>query len=296
LMRNGHAASLAGRAIKYVHSPEFDHPDAESLIFTDTPCDDVAAAPRKPPSGLPPYLAQLYRLPLLTSGQERDYFRRMNFLLHRAEKARVLLDADHATERELDHIETLLSRAMHFRNLIMQGNLRLVVSVAKKHLRSSVRMDLFELVSEGNMALMRAVAAFDVDRGNRFSTYATWTLMRHFNRALSTESGYQDRYRSGSETFWTIADDDRVDQPSDSIEVSEAENVLQGVLDELNPREREVLTLRYGLDRGQPQTLREVSDSVNLSRERIRQIERAALDKLRGALDQRGLDVALLSG
>jgi RNA polymerase sigma factor (sigma-70 family) len=118
--------------------------------------------------------------------------------------------------------------------------------------------------------------------------------MRHFGRALSDESGRCDRYRTGLETVWTITDDSGAIDPVEDIGDREAECVLQAVLDDLCPRERDILTRRYGLADDEPQTLREVSDSVNLSRERVRQIEKQALSKLRGELDRRGVSAAIL--
>src|SRR5262249_42080397 len=124
LVHRGRAAHWSAARIKYIYAPEFDHPEAQRLIFTDTPDCAVAADCVDPPPDLPAYLRDLYRTPLLTAAQERDLFRRMNFLLHRAELARRLLDPSDASTDALDHIEALIQQAVEFKNRIIQANLR----------------------------------------------------------------------------------------------------------------------------------------------------------------------------
>ncbi|MBA2707383.1 MAG: RNA polymerase subunit sigma-70, partial [Gemmatimonadaceae bacterium] len=96
--------------------------------------------------------------------------------------ARRRLDPELARARDLAELESHLKRATETRNDIIRANLRLVVSIARRHLRGS--LPLMELVSEGTMTLMRAVDSFDVHRGHKFSTYATLALMKGFARCV----------------------------------------------------------------------------------------------------------------
>src|SRR5436309_1719473 len=134
------------------------------------------------PRDLPPYLQVLYRTPLLTPANERALFLKFNFRKFQFVQARRRLEPQFARVRELSAMEGYLRRAIETKNEIIRANLRLVVSVARKHLRPG--LNLMELISEGNLTLMRAVEGFDVHRGHKFSTYATLALMKGFARTV----------------------------------------------------------------------------------------------------------------
>src|SRR5581483_3907336 len=141
---------------------------------------------RRAPEGLPPYLAGLYDDPLLTREQEAHLFRKMNYLKYRASKVREQIDPARARTADLDEVERLQEEALAVKNQIIRANLRLVVSIAKRHVGPS--NNFFELVSDGNMSLIRAVEKFDFSRGNKFSTYASWAIMKNFARTIPEEN------------------------------------------------------------------------------------------------------------
>ena len=86
----------------------------------------------------------------------------------------------------MDRIDRLAEESLRTKNQIVQANLRLVVSIAKRHVTASE--DFFGLVSDGNMSLIRAVEKFDYSRGNKFSTYASWAIMKNFARTIPDSS------------------------------------------------------------------------------------------------------------
>ena len=94
----------------------------------------------------------------------------------------------------MDHIEELYDEAVATKNQIIRANLRLVVSIAKRHVGPAE--NFFELVSDGNMSLIRAVEKFDFARGNKFSTYASWAIMKNFARTIPDENRHHDRFRT----------------------------------------------------------------------------------------------------
>ena len=94
----------------------------------------------------------------------------------------------------MDQIEQLYEQAVKTKNRIVQANLRLVVSIAKRHVGTCD--DFFSLVSDGNISLMRAVDKFDYARGNKFSTYATWAVIRNFARTIPDEFKHRERFRT----------------------------------------------------------------------------------------------------
>ena len=112
---------------------------------------------------------------------------------------------DRPKRRLMDRIENLYEESVATKNQIISANLRLVVSIAKRYIGPAE--DFFELVSDGNLSLIRAVEKFDVSRGNRFSTYATWAIMKNFARTIPAVLRHRDRFRtSHSEVFSTTED------------------------------------------------------------------------------------------
>ena len=98
---------------------------------------------------------------------------------------------------------------MATKNQIVRANLRLVVSIAKRHVAPD--QNFFELVSDGNMSLMRAVEKFDFARGNKFSTYASWAIMKNFARTIPDEHRHRDRFRTSQAEMFAATQDHRGD-------------------------------------------------------------------------------------
>ena len=174
------------------------------------PADGKGPRRTKAPKGLPPYLASLYEVPLLSREQEAHLFRKMNYLKYQANQLRERIDPTRAKTADLDEIERLQEEALAVKNQIIRANLRLVVSIAKRHVGPS--NNFFELVSDGNMSLIRAVEKFDYARGNKFSTYASWAIMKNFARTIPEENYRRDRFVTGHEEMFEAAADNRTDE------------------------------------------------------------------------------------
>lgn len=276
------AGQLASRPIEYIYNPQFDLPNADEIILTPQPAAAQGpSAPARPADNATSgYLQSLYDVPLLSAAQERDLFRRLNYLKHKADHLRRRIDMNHVRSAELKHIESLLLSANMIKNQIVRANLRLVVSISRKHLRGP--QDLLELTSDGNVSLMRAVEKFDYSRGYRFSTYASWAIMRNFARSVPKEKYQLNHFATGNDEILDIASSMARHDPAE-LNLSELRESLDSLLARLTPRERSVLIDHYGLDRdGQGRTLDEMGKNMGLSKERVRQIEMKALAKLRG--------------
>ena len=251
-------------------------------------------------------------------------------------------------ERELELAKRISEGDERAKQELMEANLRLVVSIAKKHTNRGLK--LLDLIQEGNIGLMKAVEKFESNKGFKFSTYATWWIRQAITRAIADqgrtiripvhmietinkikkasrihlqETGKEptadylaktvempvEKVKNilemnqdpisletpvGSEYDSEIGDfveDDKFLNPHEATVRSVLKEKLDEVLKkELNEREEQVLRLRYGLDDGAPKTLEEVGKIFEVTRERIRQIEVKAINKLKNIKKKKGLE------
>ncbi|MFO0901420.1 MAG: sigma-70 family RNA polymerase sigma factor [Pirellulales bacterium] len=281
------ARRIAELPLDFIPSAEFTRKGALERIMAEMPPTVEDGRRSRPPAGLPPYLASLYDVPLLTREQEAHLFRQFNFLKFRANALRGELDMERPRGSQMDEIERLYHEAVRVKNQLVQANLRLVVSIAKRHVTPSD--DFFSLVSDGNMSLIRAVEKFDYSRGNKFSTYATWAIMKNYARSIPEENKQRDRFRTSQEEMFQVAEDVRSDQWEREREQGNLEQQISRMLTKLDDREQKIIMRRFGLSSDlQPLTLQEVGEEIGVTKERVRQIEARALSKLRqAAADER---------
>ncbi len=278
--------------LDYVDNPTFAqvHEKQERAILGPLPRDDQPVKKPRIPSGLPPYLASLYEVPLLSREQEMHLFRKMNYLKYKASKLREELDPTRPRTSLMDEIDRLYDAAVATKNEIISANLRLVVSIAKRHV--GPMENFFELVSDGNISLIRAVEKFDFARGNKFSTYASWAIMKNFARTIPDEYRFRDRFRTSHAEMFATAEDARTDQLEQESAQIQREAQVEKILERLDEREQKIIISRFGLNRGrEPRTLKEVGAELGVTKERIRQIEARALSKLRKAVQEEKIEV-----
>ena len=276
-------SKLFDRPIDYVPCRQFLRADAERLA-TVPPADAAVPLERSgcdvpKGSGMTPYVASLYQTRLLTRDEEQFYFRRMNWLKFRAATARGRLDRRRAGSRQIDQIEAWLAEAEAVRTVLVTANLRLVVSIAKKFVDASNSFE--ELVSDGNVALMRAVEKFNFALGNRFSTYATYAIQRHFFRMSHKGRQQRNRFVTSDEALKDRASDTSESPYCSSEQIGTLKELFAGFLGDLEPRERQIVVARFGFDGKPPRTFRELGSAMGVCKERIRQIQTRAMDKLR---------------
>jgi RNA polymerase sigma factor (sigma-70 family) len=228
---------------------------------------------------LPPYLQDLYRTPLLSPARERALFLKLNFHKYEFVAARRKIEPHSARARDLNLLESIRRRIAEVKNQIVRANLRLVVSVARKHLRPG--LSLMELISDGNLTLIRTVDSFDTHKGNRFSTYATFALMKGFARSVPQMLARGHEAIAGDAVLGALPDR----RESRMVAQVVSRDEVHQLLSRLEPRERDIIAAHYGLTEGQPATYEQVGSRMGLSKQRVRQIEQAALAKLRVVQD-----------
>lgn len=281
--------------IDFMGNADFSETSIEQSLFTDErllPISSEELQRVKTPD-LPAHLARLCETKLLTPAEEVETFRRMNFLRYKANQLRAELKENESSDSAklqlanswvLRRIEALLKASDWYRDRLVKSNMRLVISIVKKFVNGHNGFD--DLLSDGIIALMRAVDKFDVGLGYRFSTYATQVVRRNsYRRVMEKQKERQRVTLSVHDPGIDISDEHR------SSGMSEARwEALRGrlstMLDKLDRREKLIIRARFSLGgHRNVQTLQKLADRLGVSKERIRQLEKRALDKLRDMAD-----------
>ena len=133
---------------------------------------------------------------------------------------------------------------------------------------------------------------FDYARGNKFSTYASWAIMKNYARTIPGEHRQRDRYRTSYDEMFNVTEDNRSNQYAQESAHATRVAQINRILKLLDDREQKIIRSRFGLDhKHEPQTLKEVGAEMGVTKERIRQIEARALNKLRKAVEEQKLDI-----
>lgn len=265
-------------AIRFVHSSEFEAADADERILGSSVSPSTTLPKSKIPVDVPGHLRHLWEIPLLTVQQEPDLFRRMNYLKYRA--TQTLAQNGDPTASEISVADADLRAAQEVRDYIVQANMRLVVSLARRY--QSNLMSLDDLISTGNLTLMKAVERFDYSRGFRFSTYATHSIRRDFFRAAGRRQKNQDREQPTPSEMLSDSLPSREAPVDGSDEALPPAELLHLVDRYLPARERMIVRKRYGLNEdGRSYTLRDLADEMGVSKERVRQLQMRAVNRLR---------------
>jgi len=288
------AQHLLERPLDYIYHPSFDDAALEAEILGRMPDQEAYDAKRqemKVPKDVPPELSSLYETPLLNKEQEQHLFRKMNYLKHKASQLRNVLDPARARIQDLKEIEDLQEESNRIKDTLINANMRLVVSIAKRH--SGQTENFFELLSDGNMSLIRAVEKFDFGRGFKFSTYASWAIMKNFARSIPEEKHRRERYVTGTEEMFASAPDSRTDEQECLATAEQAAHRVNRLMEYLEPREREIIRMRAGLDDGNAKamTLEEIGQRLGITKERVRQLNVRIMNKLRTIAREQKMDL-----
>jgi len=276
--------------IKFVGHPDFDDPTATAEILGPMPGPvGRGKGPRQARARevLPLSDADYQDSTFLTREQEVHLFRKMNFLKYQAAQLQEANNPSGARSADLERVEELLREAGAIRNRIIRSYIGLVVFLVKK--RVGPCQDFFDLVSEGNVALIQASERFDYGRGTRFSTYATWAIINDFARRIPRDRSRRVRFATGREDLLQDLTDHRDRGRADTIDQEQSRYMIREMLDSLNGREQTIIVRRFGLA-GDKQTLVQVGRELGISKERVRQLETRALDKLRTFAEVQKLD------
>ncbi len=225
----------------------------------------------------------------LSADEEATLFCRMNYLKHRADRLRRTITKDNCPPDTLDAIERLLDESTRLRNYLVQVFSKLAASVARQYSNTEFRVD--ELLSEAHLTLLRCVEIFDAERGYRFSTYATNAIRHNLNRYISRQHKLRQSTREYVATDGIPAPEG--DNPRGrEREYSDRISRITKWIRQLDSREQTIVKSRFGLTQAPEKvTLQSLADQLGLSRERIRQLEIRALEKLRAMARQTAVEL-----
>lgn len=276
--------------VDYIYNAEFDERDREAEFVGPMPLEEEffgKVKAMRPPKDVEAHMAHLYERPLLSREQEAHLFRKMNYLKHRLNQCQQALDPIRARVQDLREMEDYRLQIQYVRDLLIECNQRLVHNLATKHLQPGQSLD--ELKSDANISLMRAVEKFDYGRGNKFSTYATWAIMKNFARSIPGENTRRSRYVTGHEDLFESKADIRTDEQEVLATADAAKSRVNRLLEYLDPRTRDVIRMRIGLNGNEEMTLEQIGQHFGITKERVRQINVRGMKQLRErALEEDG--------
>ena len=281
-------ANRGGQApITYIPSDSFDgnlsfEPPADAFLSQIEEGATCASTPSE--QGLPAHYARMCATPLLEVEQERQLFWRMNYCKFLASKS---ANGDQQLKQDL------LQRAERIRNYLIQANTRLVMSIARKFADDRNAFD--DLLSQGITSLFQAVDKFDCQRGYRFSTYATCAVRRDLYRMVMGRKRDSQRFATGTSEALDSTTDTHGELPESRYAYwKQLSGTLDRLLSQLDPRERFILEVRFGLNEteGKP-SYSHLGQKLGISKERVRQLANRAIDKLRKSDPEHRLEAFL---
>ena len=224
---------------------------------------------------------------LMKAPEEKLMFLRFNYSKFRLQRLQKKLLKDGIDKETAEEFLEWHRRFEHFREYLVRTNLALVLAMAKRTRLGET--DFAEIVSEGNMALLRAVDKFNVERGFKFSTYACRAILKAFSRTAMKSSRHKSRFPVEFEP--DLEKSDWSDRKRDMVEedcVDELKQIVDRNLAELSDVEQTVIRRRFNWQQQEenPLTLEEVGKIIGVTKERVRQIQNKALLKIRNVMEE----------
>ncbi|MDH7599098.1 MAG: sigma-70 family RNA polymerase sigma factor [Sedimentisphaerales bacterium] len=296
LINQRRALALMARRIQYVPSPEFEDPAIREQIISEAielPSEqpDLGRLPDSTPGSevLPAYIRLLKHAQPILASLETRLFRRYNCLKYMAVRCRQAIKLSNPSGSLLSQAEAYLAQADSIERALVAGYLRLVVAIASKHATDEAQFA--DLVSKGNYALITAIQEFDYTKGIRFARQTALNIAKEYAKTSGREIEITRRRAASIASMQMYL--------RDSADLVAVERARQGLMEvihrELDQRQQYVIMNHFGLAQAGPKrkgkTLQQIGQELGVSKERVRQIELVALQRLRRSLSPEQFDL-----
>lgn len=284
---------LLTEPMHYVDHPDFHKRGIERRLFGGGTKLESPSSTRfvETPDSVSDAIAAGERVPTLTAEQERHLFCRYNYARKRASDILAEFAGKRLTASATRRLLAWGHRVLSARSAVVRINMPLVLAMAKRTRLTNI--DFNEMVSEGNMALLRSVEKFDCSRGFKFSTYSCRAILKSFSRVAMRASRYRGTFPTEFDP--AMERSDHLERKRSDVEedcVDELKQILLRNVAGLSDVERTVINERFAIGRptvgegAGPKTLEQVGHIIGVTKERVRQIQNNALKKIRTALEE----------
>lgn len=271
----------------FMDSPVFQQKNIETELFAENAEPALPMTSWYQPTRDDPENALTGTPQLMSAKEERLMFLRFNYCKLRLEKLQRKIKRDGLTRATAEEFVDWNRRFEHYREYLTRTNLALVLAMAKRTRLGDV--DFAEVVSEGNMALLRAVDKFSIDRGFKFSTYACRAILKAFSRTAMKSSRHKSHFPVEFEPEMEKSDwgDKRRDMVKEDC-IDELKTIVDRNLADLSSIEQTVIKRRFNWKESDesPLTLEEVGKIIGVTKERVRQIQNKALAKIKVVMEE----------
>ena len=286
LMRQRVETLFATENYAFMDSPQFKNRGIEKELFGEDHEPELPLTSWYAPTRDEAVEGSTSSPTLMKPAEEKLMFLRFNYSKCKLSKLKAKIERDGLTRETGETFLEWHRKFEHFREYLTRTNLALVLAMAKRTRLGDV--DFAEVVSEGNMALLRAVDKFNVERGFKFSTYACRAILKAFSRTALKSSRYKTRFPVEFEPDYEKSD--WTDRRRDAVQedcVDELKQIVDRNLAELSDVEQTVIRRRFNWEQSDesPLTLEEVGQIIGVTKERVRQIQNKALTKIRHVME-----------
>lgn len=272
--------SLDLENVDFFYSDDFADESQAEAILGPMPEPHGRQRDVKRPNGLPAYFAHLYTVPLLTKRQEQHCFRKLNYLKY-LEACCIANQGPSPCPDCREELQAVRDGIERTRNQIIESNLRLVVSLAKRYADSAPN-DLDDLIGTGNASLLRSVDLFDFRRGLRFSTYAFQAISRSILTQLSKAQRRRKTFVSCGDDYAETLEHDAASSDLYELHAAEARESAMKLVDALEERDREIVMSRFGINRDRNGvSFSTIAKEIGLSTTRTVQLFNRSMERMR---------------
>jgi RNA polymerase primary sigma factor len=270
----------------YFFQDEFEDASIR-LTFLGPMPGNTQAVVSKAPAGVPSYWARLWTLPVLTAEQEFHCFRRLNYLKYLMSRVQRDLYSCLGCVAMLDEYESHKQMIVANRSFLIESNLRLVVSLAKRH-AGTAGEEFDDMVCVGNASLVRAVDLFDYRRGIRFSTYAYQAIQCAIFDSFRREKRLRGTFVADGNSFTESAIRDAAESDQAELHAKDACEQVSRLMGELDDRERQIVLSRFGINHSSDGlSFSSIAKEIGVSTTRTVQLFHRSIAKMRRAAMKR---------